>query len=73
MNLFKLILETTNLTSFSKFLYCIFFVFFSSTFSTITLNSSVLLNADADAPTQSQADVLLGTLPELRGPQDVLP
>lgn len=39
----------------------------------MTLNSSVLLDADADAPAQSQADVLLGPLPELRGPQDVLP
>lgn len=39
----------------------------------MTLNSSVLLNADADAPAQSQADVLLGPLSELRGPQDVLP
>lgn len=37
------------------------------------LNSSALLNADADAPPQSQADVLLGAVPQLCGAQDVLP
>lgn len=36
-------------------------------------NSSELLDPDTDAPAEGQADVLLGAVPELSGPQDVLP
>lgn len=36
-------------------------------------NSIALVHANADAPTQGEAHVLLGAVSELRGPQDVLP
>lgn len=37
------------------------------------LDSVVLVDVNADAPTQGEADVLLGPVPKFSGAQDVLP
>ena len=39
----------------------------------VSLNWLPLLNPHSDAPAESQADVLLGTVSQFRRPQDVLP
>lgn len=39
----------------------------------IFLDSGALVNIDPDAPAQGEADVLLGAVPQLGRPQDVLP
>jgi hypothetical protein len=39
----------------------------------VFLNWLPLLNTHPDAPAESQADVLLGALPQFSRPQDVLP
>ena len=39
----------------------------------VSLNWLPLFNPHSDAPAESQADVLLGTVSQFRRPQDVLP
>lgn len=39
----------------------------------VSLNWLPLLNPHSDAPAESQADVLLGTVSQFSRPQDVLP